>query len=104
MQNLERTQKVLSVFQQRALGVRPPESPESERYLSLPFKRAAFFSSLPFSLLHSPQSGALCYGARHRGHSHSLASTRSIWPNDTTTLIRERYMPKLWVTIERYCR
>jgi len=31
MQNLERTQRVLSLFQQRAPGARPPESSESER-------------------------------------------------------------------------
>jgi len=61
MQNLERTQKVLSLFQQRALGARPPEeSPESERYLRLPFRGLCF---LLISTLSPPQSGALRYGA-----------------------------------------
>ena len=52
----------------------------------------------------STQSSALCYGARHHGHSRSFASTGSIWVTDTTTPIWEKkHMLRLWVTIERYC-
>ena len=67
-----------------SFGVRPPEPRESERYLGTCDCRS--------SLSLSP--GTLCYEARHRSHSHSLA--------DTTPPRRERHMPKLLVTMERY--
>lgn len=45
MQNLEQTQKVLALFQQRVLGT-PQDQPESERYLRRTIRGCTFFSFL----------------------------------------------------------
>jgi hypothetical protein len=46
MQNLERTQKALALFQQRVLGAPPEPPPESERLLAMTIRGLASFSFL----------------------------------------------------------